>query len=180
MPSGNSIENVFRPARGCITLLITRRDRSRHTVRLDATDLPTVKPLQWSILESAKGNPRRFAYNRSVGMLHRFLLGRPPTPLHKVVFANGDTLDCRRVNLRYATPFEVVHAASPRLKHPQSGHPLVTWDKRRLKWRVRAWKGRREVFVGYFDSVDEAVAAQRKAGRSVPHSGQRSGVSRRS
>lgn len=49
-----------------------------------------------------------------------------------------------------------------RPKREKSNHPNVTWSAFHRKWRARGAKGTARVHLGFFTTIDEAVAAQER------------------
>ena len=84
--------------------LAGRNGRGRHVV-VDASDHEHLRDHRWW-LQTCRGRPG-YAYARVEGRkvaLHRLLLGLAVGDPRQVDHINGDTLDCRRANLRLATP----------------------------------------------------------------------------
>lgn len=76
-----------------------------RTALIDEADLPLIEGLKFSALRSATKN-RDVYYARAwslgaVVSLHRVIMGASPGQM--VDHINGDGLDCRRSNLRFAT-----------------------------------------------------------------------------
>jgi hypothetical protein len=44
-----------------------------------------------------------------------------------------------------------------------SGHPGVSWHKRIYKWQARITHNYRDIFLGYFNTIEEAIAARKAA-----------------
>jgi hypothetical protein len=114
---------------------------------------------QWRAMPRADGNGF-YAIGRWRGRpwrLHRAVLGVSGDAL--VDHINGDTLDCRRSNLRVATSAQ--NAWNQRRRSTNSsGFKGVDLDRRRGKWRarVRVGDGRR-IALGYFESAEAAARA---------------------
>ena len=85
-------------------------------------------------------------------LLHRLLLNAPRDK--QVDHINGDGLDNRRCNLRLCS-----HAENMRNSRSRSGLKGATFDKRRNKWYARICVNRRQIFLGFFDSEEEAHAS---------------------
>jgi hypothetical protein len=75
---------------------------------------------------------------------------------------NGDRLDNRIENLRIAD--ETLNARNClRSKNNTSGHTGVTRHKAAKKWVAQITVSYKNVYLGLFDSLDDAVAARKKA-----------------
>jgi hypothetical protein len=75
---------------------------------------------------------------------------------------NGDTLDNRRYNLRNIT--QKKNAQNCRVsRNNTSGYTGVSYSKTMLKWEAFITVNRRRKVLGYFDAIEDAVAARRKA-----------------
>lgn len=128
---------------------------------IDVDDYLSVSQAKWhavNVQSKPGGVPRWYARNDQRGYLHRFLL-KYPTQL--VDHVDGNTLDCRRNNLRQATPEQ--NAINSRRHHP-SGHAGVHWNKRDKRWMAYIG-GRAGVrkYLGTFTDKEAAVAARQLA-----------------
>lgn len=96
----------------------------------------------------------RYANNVAAGAMHRYLLGAPEG--RYVDHINGDSLDNRRENLRFAT-----HGENMMNKHVHWGkskYKGVIWNKSKSVWFVRVQGDKTRIFVGSFR--DEIAAAE--------------------
>lgn len=89
-------------------------------------------------------------------MMHVFLMGGSREGF-TVDHANGNTLDNRRENLRWAT-----RAQQARNIHHGRGRSIykgVSWAKRQRKWVASIFLAGNSKQIGYFDSEDDAARA---------------------
>lgn len=131
---------------------------------IDAADVPLVQDFNWCVVLR-----QRTAYARrcervgrhSVNIrLHRVLTNAPNGVL--VDHRDGDGLNNRRSNLRFATKSQNAH----NMRKPctnTSGHKGVTWDKRDHKWQAKIMVGGRQRSLGYFEHKADAARAYAEA-----------------
>ncbi len=83
-------------------------------------------------------------------------------PSGEIDHINGDRTDNRICNLR-----DVTSAGNSCNRRRQdrntSGVTGVAWDKRASRWQARIGLNGKQKYLGYFDSLDEAVAARKAA-----------------
>ncbi len=98
---------------------------------------------------------------RSTEKLHQFLMGYRDG--YTVDHINGDGLDCRRSNMRWATKSQ--QQANQGLSRANtSGYRGVSWVPRKSKWLSRIKTNRVQVHLGYFMTPGDAARAyDRKA-----------------
>ena len=83
-------------------------------------------------------------------------------PVGDIDHINGDKVDNRIENLREATQTE----NSRNMKIPTtntSGVIGVSWDKKARRWRAGITAAGKQVYLGTFESFDDAVAARKAA-----------------
>ena len=90
--------------------------------------------------------------------LHREILGLPPGEVSQGDHKNGNTLDCRRRNLRPATKLENSKNRK-KYKNNTSGYKGVSWHKRRGMWAACIFINGRNKCLGYFVDPKEAHKA---------------------
>lgn len=93
--------------------------------------------------------------------LHRFIAARAGIPLDAIVdHVNGNTLDCRRENLRAASPSESVFNTKRRTDN-LTGVKGVGWYRGKFRARIN-FKGKC-AWCRFFSTKEEAEAAIRAA-----------------
>ena len=75
---------------------------------------------------------------------------------------NRNPSDNRLVNLRDVTQKQNMQNAS-KYSHNTSGHPGVAWHKRISKWRAHIMHNQKDIHLGYFSILEEAIAARKAA-----------------
>jgi hypothetical protein len=88
--------------------------------------------------------------------LHRQLAGDPDGEVDHI---NGNTLDCRMQNLRACTHQQNI--ANRRMqKNNTSGFVGVVWNRGRGKWQAQIKVTGKNLNLGLFDNIADAIAAR--------------------
>lgn len=104
--------------------------------------------------------------NSYVVYMHREIMGLEKGDPRMVDHINGNGLDNRRSNLRFAD--KAKNAWNSRLnKNNKSGCAGVSWDKKTGKWYAKIVANRKFYFLGYHDKLSDAVAARLSASRKL-------------
>jgi hypothetical protein len=132
---------------------------------VDAEDYERVNQFKWYATKMRRRTCTRFYACRTIWLgvhkkkkhemvfLHRFIMNAPAGVT--VDHANRDPLDCRKSNLRFATPGQqVANRVRPRSK---SGFIGVIAHRR--KYRARMRHDRATIHVGYFTTAEAAARA---------------------
>lgn len=101
---------------------------------------------------------------RGTMFLHHAVAGRPPEGF-ETDHINGNTLDCRRENLRNVTRSE----NRRNRKGSQGGPPFlgVTWAKDRGKYQAQIKHKGKTIYLGRYDTAEEANEARLKAEKEL-------------
>lgn len=94
------------------------------------------------------------------------ILGDRPSPKAKVDHINGDGLDNRRENLRWATNQQNLFNRG-RNGNNTSGYKGVYWSNQTNRWFAKACVGGHQKYFGFFDDPAEATAAYNEGIRTV-------------
>lgn len=125
--------------------------------KIDAADAETVCAYKWSANQTTKG--RFYAQRREPDgtnvYLHRLLAGAGPKDIadHR----NGDTLDCRRANLRLATPSQSTVNTPKRDKGKTPYRGVMLRPSGRYQARINI--NGEQTSLGRFDTAEEAARA---------------------
>ena len=143
---------------------------SKHlTATIDDEDFPIVEPFTWTAVKT-KG--RFYAQGRmpmppgyfSV-QLHRLILNAGPG--EHVQFFDGNGLNCRRSNIRIATMGEIARAAKPNRASITSRFKGVCFNRAKGKWQAEITHDRERIFLGLFDTEEEAAAERDRVAREL-------------
>jgi len=123
---------------------------------------------QWSWCVSP-GVQTHYALRRSrvVGRgipVHEEIMGRRDG--YTIDHINGNGLDNRRCNLRWATASQQQWNRRPS-RNNSSGYKGVRFDRERNKWRAEIAAGGKRKFLGRFDTPEDAAKAYDAAAREL-------------
>jgi len=96
--------------------------------------------------------------------LHRFILGAESEL--KVDHINGDSLDNRRENLRFASVSENLFNRGKTSKN-RSGYKGVFWSQEKGRWKAEVGAHGKKHHVGYFQSAEDAYEAYKNLAESL-------------
>lgn len=135
---------------------------------VDAIDADLVTNLWFfSSGQGRAGYAQRNINNKGI-KLHRIILsrilGRELISSEIADHANGDTLDNRRSNLRLATLLQNSQNVKRRIDNT-SGYKGVYWKKDKNKWAARLRINNKCIWLGCFDSAEDAYFAYCEAAK---------------
>lgn len=153
-----------------IEILLSKRGKKhagKFVAVVDDIDADLAK-LNWSARLSDKTIYAYRNLNPGAQHLHRIILERvlcrPLLPNEQVDHANLSGLDNRRENLRLANSSENSQNR-PKQSNNTSGIKGCSWDKQTQKWRAMIGVNRRQISLGYFNTLEEAVEAYAEASK---------------
>lgn len=98
---------------------------------------------------------------RKLVQLHRFILNLKVID-PDIDHINGNGLDCRRLNMRFATKQQNAANTTKQVNNT-SGYKGVSFHKRKEKYIAHIGVDGKLIHLGYFDSVIDAALAYNKA-----------------
>ena len=139
-------------------MLIVYNRKDNFEIICDATDYNIISKHTWYLL--AKGYPRTAikcaSGKQKLLYLHRLLMN-PPTHM-EVDHINGIRHDNRRENLRIVTTSEN--------QHNRKSAKGYSWNKRDRKYRAKIVVNYKVIYLGYYNTEDEARQAYLDAKKS--------------
>lgn len=128
-----------------------------HRILFDERDLLLVGSLKWRIHKPGRYNktlyvvasPKQF----ETVALHRLILDVPIGTEVDHINLNG--LDNRRANLRLCSSSQNKWNVGKR-NNNTSGYTGVTWHSRARKWQAQYKSEGRDIYIGTFDTAEEA------------------------
>ena len=92
--------------------------------------------------------------------LHRIITNAPKG--YEVDHIDRNTLNNRRENLRVCTRQENSRNKTKQ-RNNTSGYKGVSWDKAKKKWRAFISVDKKQIFLGRYDNIEEAIKARQQA-----------------
>lgn len=137
-------------------ILYDRYNNERARALIDLDDIDRCRDHRWSF----KNDSGYVTNVRQLGYLHRYIMNASNDVV--VDHINGNKLDNRKSNLRVCTMAENRFNNKTYITN-NSGYPGVSWHKKSNKWRARIQVHGRQIYLGVFESLDDAIHARRQA-----------------
>lgn len=126
---------------------------------IDTVDIHLVKDYKWSAVK--KGDGKLYVINNTPKTtLPAILLDKDDN--YCFAYVNKNPLDCRRKNL-VATNKTIIGQNRVKQKNNTSGHKGVCWCTKEKQWLAYIIMNRRQIRLGFFDNLQDAVAARKAA-----------------
>lgn len=131
-------------------------------VQVDEEDVDLIQVYRWRAYNTNGKSYVMRSIRGGVVYLHRQLLGLQRGDRLRVDHRNGDTLDNRRDNLRFATAAQN-SANSQRYANNTTGAKGVSLFKRTGRFRAEITSHGKYHHLGYFETIEQAKAAYEAA-----------------
>ena len=130
---------------------------------MDDGDFAWLDQWRWHLHSASESYASRKESNgagRHNVFMHRQILGLAPGDPRQGEHKNRNRLDCRRSNLRIAERGDADNNQNQGLRSDNtSGYRGVSWVKRGRKWRAMARSDGGNLYLGSFDTPEEADSA---------------------
>lgn len=130
---------------------------------VDATDYDELIQFRWHVyISTRKGSGPYAVRTYKIGSgrtAHEWMHRRLLPGAQRVDHIDGDGLNNRRLNLRAVTNSQNMQNRSGLSANNTSGFRGVQWDKRDRRWRARIGVEGERIYLGYFDTAEEAARA---------------------
>ncbi len=156
--------------------LYSKKGKKVGEALIDAEDVPKVEKCKWSgsqvsypttdanvFVKTYPGVLPHGKSTQSTLRLGHVIMGGPRRG-RTLVSVNKNPNDCRKSNLLFVRPVEKTFNSRTAKKNP-SGVRGVNWIKKTGQWAARLVRGGQFFNGGYYDDLDEAIAARRKLER---------------
>jgi len=144
-----------------VTLYVDRRDGTTVETLIDYEDLEKVLKYRWHVSKTKGDMYVKTEYRRGgvrvTLYLHRYVLGAEGDIV--VDHIKGNTLDNRKSQLRIVTHKENIKNRTKMNRNNTSGTPNVYYRKDIGRWLASVWDGKRNIYLGYHATVEEATKA---------------------
>ena len=135
-------------------IILDNKSNEVGRVKIDLDDVDRVGQYKWHISHGYA------CCNENKIRLHRFIMN---CPNDKVVdHINHNPLDNRKCNLRICSNQQNCMNQN---KHSNntSGYTGVLWDKAKNKWMARIKVNYKQIFLGYYDTLEKAIEVRKQA-----------------
>jgi hypothetical protein len=131
-------------------------------ILIDKEDWEKYKMMKWFLWGEGyivcKPDYRKF----QIIYLHRLIMNAPKGK--DVDHINGNTLDCRKINIRICNRSQ--NSMNQRLKsNNTSGYKGVTWSKSANKWIAQITFNYKHLYLGIFETKEEAYTVYCEASK---------------
>lgn len=138
-----------------VTYIYTHGNKA---IIIDKEDFDKVKDYCWS--ESSNGYAQARTIEDSIILMHRLIMN--PSDNELIDHENHNTLDNRKENLRICTQDKNM-ANQKTSKANTSGYKGVYWSKEKGKWYSKIGYKNKNIHLGYFSNIDDAIKAREEA-----------------
>ncbi len=133
------------------------------TALVDDADYNLINSYRWYAHTNKTSKLTYARRSKSAITIHGQLLGKPPAG-QVIDFVDGNTLNCQRENIRFATRKQDAYNRSKKVDGCSSEYRGVSWQNRANKWRAQIRINGKVTHIGFFDDELDAALAYDEAG----------------
>ena len=147
--------NKYITLGGTTKIILQDMEGNVHECLIDTDDMEFVLSCgRWHVAQRGKSTYATVGICRKDHYLHRLIMDCPKGML--VDHINGNTLDCRKANLRIVTPAQNGQNQHRLSEQNHSGYRGVSWCKIHKKWRAVIKVNKKQIGNKYFDDKEQA------------------------
>ena len=135
-------------------IILDNKSNEVGRVKIDLDDVDRVSQYKWHISHGYA------CCNENKIRLHRLIMDCPKDMV--IDHINRNRLDNRKCNLRICTMQQNCMNQNKRSNNT-SGYTGVLWDKAKNKWTARIKVNYKQIFLGYFNDLEEAIEVRKEA-----------------
>jgi len=152
-------EIVEYPEKGYAEIILYDKygDRRDERAIVDLCDVAILKQYRWSMGGNGYVNSPKLKIP-----LHRFIMGLDRFDKTMCDHKNTNPLDCRKSNLRLVNKAQNEMNKGLRSNNT-SGVTGVYWDKSMKKWNPKIGFKGKNIHLGYFDDIEDAIKERKEA-----------------
>ena len=154
--------NVFIEKDNYCEIIINSHTFGQKFVKIDIEDKDKCSQYSWVLSQHEKTFyivARNKAEQSGKNIyLHNFLLNKPSS--FTIDHINRNPFDNRKSNLRICKQYENNYNKS--IKLGKSKEKYISFDRRRNKYRVNFNRNGKQIFIGYFDTIEQAKSVRDK------------------
>jgi hypothetical protein len=152
--------NEYYESDGYIIMIIRRANSPDLHIILDKEVHEKIRHLRW--FSAGKPGYNDYAYRKDIGKLHRHILGIKKGDERRIDHINRNRFDNRLSNLRIATQIKNMQNHGL-FSSNSSGYNGVHFSKDKQKFQVYICYNYKQIHVGFFNTLNEAMVARQEA-----------------
>jgi len=143
-------------------ILYNKNQNISGKTKIDLEDVEKCREHKW-FLKYSKNNKPYIQRRTGRLQLSHFVLEKEIPRGYEIDHINGNTLDNRKKNLRIVTHKQNMRNQRKLPSNNTSGHIGVTWNKINKNWVAQIKINKKNIRLGSFYNIDDAVKARRNA-----------------
>lgn len=151
-------------------ITIQSKKHGDKIVLIDAEDFEKISNFKWHVNYNKKNNYYIQANiyvngKRTTKSLHKIIMGDFKDKI--IDHINGNTLDCRKENMRFVTNQENSFNQKVSKNKKSSKHKGIYHNKKLNNWKVLIKYNYKNIYIGVFDTEQKAVNAYNEKAKEL-------------